>query len=284
MLHRIGRWFDRLEARWESLRTHHFVANVLVVGFIVSLVVIELRRQGWVPSFGFIPTNHFYAVEVAFTLLLLVEIGGLIFGLARSVSNAVGKQFEILSLILLRQSFKEFTSFSEPIMWEDVRSSLYPMLSDAVGALLIFVVLGFYYHSQRHLPITDDAHDQADFVATKKLIALLLMATFMLIGVYDLGKYLLVGHMPAFFEACYTVLIFADVLIVLISLRYSTTYNVVFRNSGFAVTTVFIRLALIAPPPLNALLGLGTALFALGLTLAYNTFAPSPHGKTATPH
>ena len=36
------------------------------------------------------------------------------------------------------------------------------------------------------------------------------------------------------------------VLIVLISLRYSSTYNVVFRNSGYALATVFIRLALIA--------------------------------------
>ena len=71
-----------------------------------------------------------------------------------------------------------------------------------------------------------------------------------------------------------TVLIFADVLMVLISLRYSTTYHIVFRNSGFAVATVLIRLALIAPAPVNALLGIASALFALGLTVAYNTFAP----------
>ncbi len=32
-------------------------------------------------------------------------------------------------------------------------------------------------------------------------------------------------------------LIFADVLVVLISLRYSASYHVVFRNSGLAVAT-----------------------------------------------
>jgi len=71
------------------------------------------------------------------------------------------------------------------------------------------------------------------------------------------------------------------VLVVLVSLRYSSTYHVVFRNSGFAIATVLIRLALIAPAPINALLGVSSALFALGLTVAYNAFAPlldAPHG------
>ena len=56
-------------------------------------------------------------------------------------------------------------------------------------------------------------------------------------------------------------------------MRYTATYAVVFRNSGFAIATVLIRLALIAPPPINVGLGMGAALFALGLTVAYNTFA-----------
>jgi hypothetical protein len=94
-------------------------------------------------------------------------------------------------------------------------------------------------------------------------------------------QYLSVTHggepATSFFEVSYTVLIFNDVLIVLISLRYSLTFNVVFRNSGFAVATVLIRLALAAPPYLNALLGLGAAFFALGLTFAYNMFTPVLH-------
>ena len=89
-----------------------------------------------------------------------------------------------------------------------------------------------------------------------------------------MAQLLFTGRMVAFFDACYTVLIFADVLLVLVSLRYSSTYHVVFRNSGFAIATVLIRLALIAPAPINALLGVSSALFALGLTVAYNAFAP----------
>jgi hypothetical protein len=70
------------------------------------------------------------------------------------------------------------------------------------------------------------------------------------------------------------VLIFTDILVVLVSLRYSSEYRVVFRYSGFAAATVLIRLALTAPPYVNAALGFGAALFALGLTLAYNAFSP----------
>jgi hypothetical protein len=54
--------------------------------------------------------------------------------------------------------------------------------------------------------------------------------------------------------------IVTDVLIMLISLGYSGSYPVVFRSFGFAVATVLIRLALMAPPYVNALLGLASAL------------------------
>jgi len=75
-----------------------------------------------------------------------------------------------------------------------------------------------------------------------------------------------------FFKTFYTVLIFSDVLIVLISLRYTATYHVVFRNSGFALATVTLRIALAAPVYINVLLGIAASAFILGLTYAYNTF------------
>jgi len=41
--------------------------------------------------------------------------------------------------------------------------------------------------------------------------------------------------------------------------------------------------AVIAPAPMNALVGIGSTLFALGLTLAYNTYAPTPAADPAEP-
>ena len=39
-------------------------------------------------------------------------------------------------------------------------------------------------------------------------------------------------------EPFYTLLVFADILVVLLSMRYSASYQVVFRNSGLAVATM----------------------------------------------
>jgi hypothetical protein len=268
--------FDGLEAGWESPRGQRWLANGLVFTFVGMFLLIECNRQGWLPPWlsGIVARNHFYAVDLTFRLLLVAELAALIFGLAHSVANSVGKQIEILSLILLRETFKEFTGFAEPILWEQVQPVLFSILADAAGALIIFVLVGFYYRAQRHRPITEDLQGRASFVATKKLIALGLLVAFGLIGLEAVRQYVTGGPPVRFFDACYTVLIFADVLLVLVALRYSSTYAIVFRNSGFTIATVLIRLALIAPAPFNALLGVGSAVFALGLTLAYNRFAP----------
>lgn len=276
LLARADALFDVLHGRWEDVQTRRSLGTGLVLAFVGALVVIELNRQGLLPAplDGILPTNHFAAVGLAFTLLLVIEVLGLVWTLAESVANSVGKQFELLSLILLRKAFLEFGNFGEPIEWANVSESLLHLLSDAAAALVIFVVVGLYYRVQRHQQITTDRREETSFVAAKKLVGLLLLATFVGLAVLDVWRDLRGVPSYPFFEAFYLVLIFADILIVLISLRYSYSFRVVFRNSGFAISTVVVRLALSAPPYVNALLGVGAALFALGISLAYNAFAP----------
>ncbi len=287
LLGQAERVFDALQKRWSSHGSSRMAGTLLAGVFLVALAVIEANREGWLPDLlaRRLPTNHFYAVDLALTLLLFFEVIALVFTLAQSVSSSVGKQFEILSLILIRQTFKEFTAFPEPVAWEHVRPAILNMGAVSLGALLIFVVLGAYYRSQRHIPLSADPDDRWSFAATKKLVALALFALFALMGLVDLARGVRGDAVYPFFETFYTVLIFSDVLIVLVSLRYSSTYAIVFRNSGFAVSTVFLRLALTSPHHIKALIGLSAALFALGLTLAYNHFAPALEegGPTAHP-
>jgi small-conductance mechanosensitive channel len=70
-----------------------------------------------------------------------------------------------------------------------------------------------------------------------------------------------------FFHEFYTLLILTDILVVLISQCFQPSFYSVFRNSGFALSTLIIRLALAAPPFYNVLLGLAAAIFAILLTL-----------------
>ena len=276
--------FDWLEARWEGARVRRVVAGLLVGCYLGALAGIELGRQGLLPEAiaSAIPRSHFQAIELAFYLLLSYEVVGLVFGLARSVSKAAGKQLEIFSLILLRHAFEVFAHLDEPLRWDQLAPRVPEMLSDAAGALAIFVVLGFYYRLQRHRPAPGDLADRRSFIGAKKLISLLLLVVFAAMGARAVA--LTVRGQPGhhFFEPFYTLLIFADILVVLLSLRYSATYQVVFRNSGLAVATVLLRVALSATPFVNAALGLAAALLALALTVAYNAFGPR-EAEPATP-
>jgi hypothetical protein len=276
LLTRSGTWFDRIEAYWQSPDGQKILASFLVVFFLVAVAVIELNRRALLPSpFDRVfSRTHLAAIEQAFNLLLALEVVSLILSLVHSVSRSVGKQFEIFSLILLRGTFKNISHFDEPLLWEQVESVMVPIVASAVSALLIFVIIGFFYRLQKPHPLKMRVGDKSRFILAKKAIALALLLCFLALGVYDVWGYFAFDHPENVFEMFYTLLIFSDVLIVLISLRYSSQYLVAFRNSGFAVATVLIRLALLAPTTIGAILGVGTALFALGITIAYNAFVP----------
>ncbi|SMF13035.1 hypothetical protein [Desulfovibrio gilichinskyi] len=265
--------FDPLHTFWESEKTQRTVAGILVACFIAALIGIELGNRGLLPDFIAIktPDNHYHAIGIAFTLVLFLEVIGLIFVLPCSFAKSVGKQFEILCLILIRSSFKELVNFPEPITLTGNMIPLYQILSDGAGAFAVFVLLGIYYKIQRPTPnLSPDFKFR--YVASKKLVALLLLATFAGLGIYNLVCPLLGKHHFDFFSTFYTILIFSDILLVLISQRFLPSFHAVFRNSGFALVTLLIRLALAAPPFYNAILGVISAGFAVLLTLAYTTF------------
>lgn len=275
-MQQLTRLYDRLQALFDSARHRRILSNGLVLAFVLALAVIELARLGLLGErlAAALPRNHFHAIELAFYLLLAYEVTSLTFAIAGSVTTAAGKQFEIFSLILLRRSFEAFAGLDEPIRWPQAQEAVLHMVADAVGGLLLFVGLGFYYALQKHRPLSADVHDRERFIAAKKVIALLLIATLVILGVRSGWGVVTALHPTSFFEAFYTVLIFADVLVVLISIRYSTSYHVVFRNSGLAVATVLLRLALSSPSPYTSVLGVAGIVFAIGLTFAYERFAP----------
>lgn len=268
--------FEPLHRFWEDRKTHRFTAGVLVLVFLAALLGIELARRGLLPPglADITPTNHFRAVDLAFGLVLVIEVVSLIFAIPCSISWSVGKQIEILSLILLRSAFKDLAAFPEPISVIGHTDTLLRICSDAVGALAVFVILGTYYRLQRkHRDAITQGESRYCFVAAKKIIALALLAAFAGLGCVHAWKALAGGpNGDEFFPAFYTLLIFSDILIVFLSQRHLPTFRAIFRYSGFALTTVLIRLALSAPAYVNSLIGVAAAAFAVGVVLAYNSF------------
>ncbi len=267
---RITYLFDPLHHLWEQERLAKKISFGLVLFFLAGLLCIELRRLGLlpVPLAVLVPRSHFSAIEIAFTVVIILEVISLIFTLPCSFSRSVGKQFELLALILLRNAFKELSDFPEPIAFEGNEEAILRILSDGFGALVIFALLGIYYLIQRKKQ--DEAMLSTDlfrFVAAKKGIALLLIVAFIFMGLRSTYLTLIDVSHSDFLHDFYTLLILTDVLVVLISQCFQPGFYAVFRNSGFALSTVIIRIALAAPPYFNVLLGIAAALFAILLTI-----------------
>ena len=274
LLTQINNLFDRIDNYWNSHYSRNLAAVILLAAYLFGLVLIELGRRNLLPDIliGQVPRSHYAAISMAFTVLLYIEVIELVFSLASSVSQSVGKQFEIFSLILLRQSFKDFSELPEPLKWPASPETVLHILSNAGGALLIFSILVFYYRMLQHSPITSDETETSNFISAKKAISLLLLLIFALFGLYNVLAFFKQAEIHDFFATFYTVLVFCDVLIVLVSMRYSYYYPVVFRNSGFALATVILRLGLAAPDYYNAVLGVGSALYILSLNTVYNLY------------
>lgn len=269
--------FDPLHHLWEHEKMHKKISITLVLFFLMSLICIELNRRNLLPATlaSAVPRNHFFAVQGAFTVVLILEVISLIFTIPCSFSRSVGKQFEILSLILLRNAFKELSYFPEPISYAGNEQAILHILSNGFGALLIFALLGYYYliqartSEEKMLPV-----DLYGFVAAKKGIALILLCIFALMGIRSIVETVTGLSKSDFFHEFYTLLILTDILVVLISQCFQPSFYAIFRNSGFALSTLIIRIALAAPPFFNVLLGLAAALLAILLTLvSRNLFA-----------
>ncbi|WP_449242981.1 hypothetical protein [Desulfovibrio sp.] len=267
--------FDALHQFWEAKSTQRAAALILVAAFLLVLAGVELSRRGLLNEHLtlMLGRSHFLAVNQAFTLVLIMEVVSLIFTLPCSVSKAVGKQIEILALILLRSAFKHLAQLQEPVVITELSEPVLRLLADGAGALAIFAILGYYHHIQLSArPAIMDGASRYAFATAKKLIALVLLGCFLVMGAENIVLGLSGQHQFDFFSAFYTVLIFSDILIVLIAQRYLPHFRAIFRNSGFAVATLLIRLALTAPPYLNAALGVTAAVFAVLLSLIYNRF------------
>ena len=192
--------------------------------------------------------------------------------LPTSVAKSVGKQFELLSLIFLRDGFKEFSHIGPNFSWQTTKEPLMSMMIYGFGAIAIFFMMGLTYKLQKHIQITNIEDDQEQFIRLKKLLAILLLIAFTVIGYVDIKELIITGHYLHSFHTFYTVLIFSDIIIVLIALRYTMNYYKIFRYSAFVLATILIRIALSVEQYYGVIIGVVAALFILVLTIAYNYF------------
>jgi len=267
----FAKLYDSIEKYWEGDKNQKILGTGIVFSFIISLILIQLNRWGILPSYisPYISTNHFFAVEVAFIVLLGFEVLSLVFILPSSVAKSLHKQFEIISLIMLRNAFKEFSHFGEPIDWNHSYDTILHIFANASTALIIFFGIYLIRNIRTHYIITESEKEQNRFISIKKMTSILLLLSFVFLAIQDSYFFLTHQETYKFFSTFYTVLIFTDVLMVLVSLRYSYNYMILFRNSGFTLATVLLRIALSAPVYANSIIVIFAIVFVFLLTLVY---------------
>ncbi|MDR2123847.1 MAG: hypothetical protein LBP38_02545 [Desulfovibrio sp.] len=255
---------------------------MLVAFFVVTTGAVVFNGWGLLPEpfARAVPRSPFDAIRMAFSLILVVEVLELIFTVADSVSKAMGKQLEIMALLLLRETFTDISMLNAGTSLEQDRLLLVQIGVTAVSGLLLFMFRGVFL--RLHTPYGHS--DIRRYVCAKKYISLFLLLTFILGGAYDLGRMAVTGEKTVFFHIFYTVLIFTDILLVLTGQYFMPSFQATFRNSGYAVSTLLMRMSMGTQHLTGALLCVLAGLYLLGLAWTISRFADKcPEGAERRP-
>lgn len=264
--------FNVIRDKWENPEIQRKVSSAMIFMSLVVLALIQLGRMELLPDDVHLTTNHLHAIDFAFNLLLIKEVFDLILYLPRSISNAQRKQLQILSLILIRFAFKKLSFLGEPVSVTMDPESIAPILeilSGSLSSLIIFIIVYFFYQL-KNKPLLVDPVQRDRFIAEKKTVAVALIIAFFIVGTWKAKEIFLNHNLEPALHVFFTIFIFADILIVLISMQYSQLFLSLFRNSGFALATVIARISITAPPFYREMLAIFAAVFSYLIAYVYN--------------
>ncbi|EMG38471.1 hypothetical protein PCS_00769 [Desulfocurvibacter africanus PCS] len=271
--------FDGIRRLWDHKATQGALNSAMIVAFLLAVAAAGGRRLGLIPQsyIHLAPDSVFNSVDVVLTFMLVMGVFRLILIMPCSFSKAMGEQFQLMSLLLLRSAFKALSDFPDPIQVEAAQiGSLGLIMADGVGSLLVFVLLGLFRRYREPSGELQDGASLYSFVSVKKIVALVLLVLFLIMACRSLWGLATIGSAGRLFESFYTLLILGNILLMLVSQRHMPSYRSTFRNTGFSLATLFLLLALASPPLYKPALGVAAALFALLVTLAHRAFRGSP--------
>ena len=222
-----------------------FLTHLLIWAlYVTDLISIEGDSVELVSS----PLSSLYT---PFSILLAYEIYELIRTIPNSFSSAVGKQYEIATLLVVRDILKRLSVIDLSDDWK-IDDDLGFLLVECCAFLVLFYTSLTYYKISSNLDHDDNISDHvSSFVSTKKAIANVMLIFFIIIAVMSLTGWIssaLEGggsvNREIFFLDFFTFLILADILILLMSYWFYTDFGNLARNTGFVLSTVIIRVAI----------------------------------------
>ncbi len=222
-----------------------FLTHLLIWAlYVTDLISIEGDSVELVSS----PLSSLYT---PFSILLAYEIYELIRTIPNSFSSAVGKQYEIATLLVVRDILKRLSVIELSDDWK-IDDDLGFLLVECCAFLVLFYTSLTYYKISSNLDHDDNISDHvSSFVSTKKAIANVMLIFFIIIAIMSLTGWISSAmegggsvNREIFFLDFFTFLILADILILLMSYWFYTDFGNLARNTGFVLSTVIIRVAI----------------------------------------
>lgn len=291
MLKLINSLYLSLFSETAKKKNELIIISIAVVSFIVHLLLIAAN------SFIFFDlktdpdllSGSISAIYTPFSFILLYEVYLLVYYLPTSTSIYIGKQYEIITLIVIRRVFKDISQLEFSSNWFFIKKNIQFTYDIIAAVLLFYLILIFYKLNKRRTEKQEISKERnlaiVRFVRLKSNIAVGLFFVFGLLTVYSLGKWVyesyfsvsqIAGTVPdvnkIFFDDFFTVLILTDVLLLLISFLYTNKFSKVIRNSGFIISTILLKLSFSTQGLLNTALIVGAVLFGVVVLAIHNEY------------
>jgi hypothetical protein len=280
---------DRIFSDANKALLKRLAIKVSIAGFAIHLGLVFLSRGLSHPPLiiSAVGRNYISAIATPFSFILFYEVLTLIAALPASTTQSIANQFEVVSLIFIRDVFKDIAAASQDGWHHEQFHQALPLFLDMCSGLVMFLLVAIFQYIAlkrvRRAGTGELSAGSKKFIAQKKLVAIGLTGLLLSMAVYNLGivvvhswRSLMAGHgtIPEpnafFYNDVFTVMIFTDVLILILSLVVSGRYEMVFRNAAFVLSIILLRFSLTEGHPYGAPLALFAMVFGILTLLVFN--------------
>ncbi len=275
--------FDRIFSEDNRKKIESFTIWSATIGFIIHLSLVMLNNYSIVNigNESLLLTNPISAIYTPFSIILYYEIFLLIYYLPRSFTTSILKQFEIISLIVIRRIFYDIPKLDlETNNWFENADNM-QITYDLICILILFFLIYLFNYVKSNIDNKKGVKNIDKFVDSKKIISIVLIPVMIVLFCFGIYNWYSIGMdsnfassfyyvNEVFYNTFFSILIIADVFILLLSFLYTERYSQIMRNTGFIICTILIRLSFSSTGLTNLLLIISSVLFGLLILKIYS--------------
>jgi hypothetical protein len=268
-----GTYFDLYFSPENVRKVELFILRAAILAFLIHLVVIFLGNN----FLYFKNFEHSYlkAIYTPFSFILFYEVFLLVIILPKSISEFIGKQFEVITLITLRSFFHDIADFDLKASIDINNPEYIYLLYDLCAALIMLSLTILYYRIYQNNRKSEVLSELNNFINIKKMVSLGMILILLLLSIssfFTWGMEMVHAlrfneNYPnpntVFYADFFSIMIFVDVLLLIISFMYHFSFFTIFRNASFIITTILIRMSLTIDKPINYVIVLIGFLFSI---------------------